>query len=240
MALEPITRQEQIIAGKDLEPITRMERFLKEYGGGVGGAVGDEQIKNAVENYLDENPIGVDLSVTGATVGQTVKISAVDENGVPTAWEAADFPSGGLEYIGSVTVESGVSEVVFDLGGNYDRIMIADASWATAALTSGEFAVWLNNATANPYKVGSSSGAANAWKYSVMTIEAVKNSSGTSFVNFIYNSGGGSGDITNVRGGTNIPDATRLLSPIWSVKFTVNKSDATFNAKTYDFWGVKA
>ena len=33
MALEPITRQEQIIAGKDLEPITRMEMFLKQYGG---------------------------------------------------------------------------------------------------------------------------------------------------------------------------------------------------------------
>lgn len=33
MALEPITRQEQIIAGKDLKPITRMERFLKEYSG---------------------------------------------------------------------------------------------------------------------------------------------------------------------------------------------------------------
>jgi hypothetical protein len=37
MALEPITRQEQIIAGKDLEPITRMEKFLKEFGGGSGG-----------------------------------------------------------------------------------------------------------------------------------------------------------------------------------------------------------
>lgn len=37
MALEPITRQEQIIAGKDLEPITRMEKFLKEYGGSGGG-----------------------------------------------------------------------------------------------------------------------------------------------------------------------------------------------------------
>ena len=37
MALEPITRQEQIIAGKDLEPITRMEMFLKQYGGGSGG-----------------------------------------------------------------------------------------------------------------------------------------------------------------------------------------------------------
>lgn len=39
MALEPITRQEQIIAGKGIEPITRMERFLKEYGGGSGGGV---------------------------------------------------------------------------------------------------------------------------------------------------------------------------------------------------------
>ena len=37
MALEPITRQEKIIAGKDLEPITRMEMFLKQYGGGGGG-----------------------------------------------------------------------------------------------------------------------------------------------------------------------------------------------------------
>lgn len=37
MALEPITRQEQIVAGKDLKPITRLEMFLKQYGGGSGG-----------------------------------------------------------------------------------------------------------------------------------------------------------------------------------------------------------
>ena len=37
MALEPITRQEKIIAGQDLTPITRMEKFLKEFGGGGGG-----------------------------------------------------------------------------------------------------------------------------------------------------------------------------------------------------------
>ena len=42
MALEPITRQEKIIAGQDLTPITRMEMFLKEYGGsgGSGGGSG--------------------------------------------------------------------------------------------------------------------------------------------------------------------------------------------------------
>lgn len=38
---------------------------------------------------------GSGISVTGATVGQTVKIAAVDESGKPTAWEAADFPTGG-------------------------------------------------------------------------------------------------------------------------------------------------
>ena len=37
MALEPITRQEKIIAGQDLTPITRMEKFLKDFGGGGGG-----------------------------------------------------------------------------------------------------------------------------------------------------------------------------------------------------------
>ena len=37
MALEPVTRQEKIIAGQDLEPITRMEMFLKQYGGGSSG-----------------------------------------------------------------------------------------------------------------------------------------------------------------------------------------------------------
>lgn len=39
MALEPITRKEKIIAGQDLTPITRMEMFLKQFGGGGGGSV---------------------------------------------------------------------------------------------------------------------------------------------------------------------------------------------------------
>lgn len=40
MELEPITRQEKIIAGQDLTPITRMEMFLKQFGGGGGGGGG--------------------------------------------------------------------------------------------------------------------------------------------------------------------------------------------------------
>ena len=38
------------------------------------------------------------LNITGATVGQIAKITAVDENGKPTAWEAVDMPSGGVQF----------------------------------------------------------------------------------------------------------------------------------------------
>lgn len=35
------------------------------------------------------------LGITGATQGQIAKITAVDENGTPTAWAPVDMPSGG-------------------------------------------------------------------------------------------------------------------------------------------------
>ena len=44
MALEPITRKEKIIAGEDLKPITRLEKFLKEYGGSGGGGGGSDDV----------------------------------------------------------------------------------------------------------------------------------------------------------------------------------------------------
>lgn len=38
---------------------------------------------------------GAGMDITGATVGQIAKITAVDETGVPTAWAPVDMPSGG-------------------------------------------------------------------------------------------------------------------------------------------------
>lgn len=43
----------------------------------------------------EQGPAGAGLDVTGATVGQTVKIAAVDDNGVPTAWVPVDMADGG-------------------------------------------------------------------------------------------------------------------------------------------------
>ena len=63
-------------------------------------------------------PAGPALAVTNtAAVGQTVKITAVDENGKPTEWEAVEFPAGAgedWELIADVTVEEAVN--IIDLG----------------------------------------------------------------------------------------------------------------------------
>ena len=92
----------------------------------------DEHIIDLIEENAPESS-GGGIAVTGAKVGQTVKIAEVDENGVPTAWESVDFPSGGggekLRFITSVTTEEDLSNFEFseDSEGNpfsFSRIAI--------------------------------------------------------------------------------------------------------------------
>ena len=64
MALEPITRQEKIIAGQDLTPITRMEKFLKEFGGsGGGGAQPDWNAAEGEPGHILNRPFGESTEV---------------------------------------------------------------------------------------------------------------------------------------------------------------------------------
>lgn len=74
MALEPITRQEKIIAGQDLTPITRMEKFLKDFGGSGGG--GGVQ----VVTFTGENPAALTSSHTGAEINAMALKGAVVAN----------------------------------------------------------------------------------------------------------------------------------------------------------------
>lgn len=48
----------------------------------------DEHINGLASELMKGVP-----KVPTATVGQTIKVKSVDDNGVPTAWEAVDFPS---------------------------------------------------------------------------------------------------------------------------------------------------
>ena len=59
----------------------------------------------------------ISLGLTGATVGQIAKITAVDDTGKPTAWEAGDMPSGGggsaktFELIKYINITEAVNEI---------------------------------------------------------------------------------------------------------------------------------
>ena len=54
---------------------------------------------------------GAGIDITGATVGQIAKITAVDESGKPTAWEAADMQSGDRwELINAIEIPDGTEE----------------------------------------------------------------------------------------------------------------------------------
>lgn len=54
--------------------------------------------KNGAATWMPVEASGggdISLGLTTASVGQTIKVKAVDENGKPTEWEAVDMPSGG-------------------------------------------------------------------------------------------------------------------------------------------------
>lgn len=90
---------------------------------GATGATGPQGERGPTGDTGPQGPAGAGLDVTGATVGQIVKISAVDANGVPTAWEPVDMASGGSEktlaLIADITLSDGdaVSYKYTGLGG---------------------------------------------------------------------------------------------------------------------------
>lgn len=77
MADKPVTREEKYLAyltgdytGELPKPITRKEKYLYELClKGIGGEISPEEIKNAVNEYLEKNPVK-----PGATTEQALQI----------------------------------------------------------------------------------------------------------------------------------------------------------------------
>ena len=60
---------------------------------------------------------GAGMDITGATVGQIAKITAVDSDGKPTAWEPVDMPSGGgetWELLSDNTIDDDVGYIAME------------------------------------------------------------------------------------------------------------------------------
>lgn len=68
----------------------------------------------------------ISLNITGATVGQTVKISAVDSNGVPTAWVPVDMTAGKeLSWIEVVDTTTSEQTQILTISTDKDGHMIS-------------------------------------------------------------------------------------------------------------------
>ena len=124
MELEAITRQEQIIAGKDLQPVTRMEFFLKAYGGGGSGggvqsdlsqndSTASDYVKNRthyeesiytdyVLNKGETEIVGFSMPEVGGTI--TVKINGVEST--ETVKNGTIGTLGNYTYIGTIDLDS--------------------------------------------------------------------------------------------------------------------------------------
>lgn len=91
MALEPITRQEKIIAGQDLTPITRMEKFLKDFGGGGGGVQPDwNQNDDTQPDYVKNRPFYTGDPVETVLVEEST-VSFSERNGIYQAVVPSTF-----------------------------------------------------------------------------------------------------------------------------------------------------
>ena len=94
MALEPITRKEKIIAGENLEPITRMEQFLKKFGGSGGSGGGSSvqsdwnQNDSTAADYVKNRPFYTGDPMETVLVEETT-VPFTDDNGL----YFASFPS---------------------------------------------------------------------------------------------------------------------------------------------------
>ena len=101
MALEPITRQEKIIAGQDLTPITRMEMFLKEYGGSGGSGGGSGGVTT-----LHINVTGINMETMEATfTADTTPAEMQQASATGPVWCVVTFAAG---LVGQEAVSYGV------------------------------------------------------------------------------------------------------------------------------------
>lgn len=112
---------------------------------GATGATGPQGERGPTGDTGPQGPAGAGLDVTGATVGQTVKIAAVDANGVPTAWVPVDMASGGGAWkkIIDTDVVEATQQFVCD-GLNCNEIFIKYSKMENATSTNSVQGLYLN------------------------------------------------------------------------------------------------
>lgn len=132
---------------------------------GAQGAQGEKGDKGDTGATGPQGPAGTPgkdgagMDITGATIGQIAKITAVDSDGVPTAWSPVDMPTGGggdfaWEKIADINVADdagkGVSAWEYtDLPG-YDAIMYFKQTLKGESNVTSGISVAINGGNSQP------------------------------------------------------------------------------------------
>nr|DAM77264.1 MAG TPA: collagen triple helix repeat protein [Bacteriophage sp.] len=82
------------------------------------------------------------LGITGATVGQIAKITAVDTDGKPTAWEPVDMAGGGGGETWEILVDTALAESVESVTYTFDNCKRIKALIAPVIASGEPFSGW--------------------------------------------------------------------------------------------------
>ena len=74
--------------------------------------------KQYVDNSIAAGGMDISLGLTSASVGQTIKVKAVDDTGKPTEWEAAEMAGDKWELINEITFSESANGCVINTDSN--------------------------------------------------------------------------------------------------------------------------
>lgn len=135
-----------------------------------------------------QGPAGPALAVTNtATVGQTIRVSAVDGDGKPTEWEAVDMTSGGggaakTQKLIDITFTEPTASLTVTLEHNFHKLFLVWSSGDNGVVkvvdadgndVEGRLCILLDTTSTawNDRKIGQIDGKKNVWKDDAILIE---------------------------------------------------------------------
>lgn len=131
------------------ESITAVADAIREKGGTTAPLSFPAGMAEAVRD-IPSGGTDISLGLTAATVGQTIKVKAVDTEGKPTAWEAVDVASGGETW-------EKIAEIDFDVDAandvyaweyknlpNYKELVYKKENLVGSTETSSGMSIYIN------------------------------------------------------------------------------------------------
>ena len=131
------------------ESITAVADAIREKGGTTAPLSFPAGMAKAVRG-IPSGGTDISLGLTAATVGQTVKVKAVDTEGKPTAWEAVDAARGETwEKIAEIDVDVDAANDVFVWEyknlPNYKELLYRKVSLVGSTETNSGITISINN-----------------------------------------------------------------------------------------------